>query len=670
MTGETRPGRRRRSATSAAASGPTTNSSYIYRDENGERLFRVVRGKNKRFHQERYENGQWKLGIRGVPRTLYNMPAVADAVTNHKVIWIAEGEKDVEALKANGLIATTNPGGAGKWKDEYSYMLLGAKRVHIIWDNDDRDPKTGKYPGQEHALQVEASLRGVGLTVRMFRAKTGKDAYDHFAAGHSIYEFVQERPGPALVVPETNGHSKAHTEGPQRLPAVFQLALFKLREHAAEKGLPQPRSTDKGYEACCPAHDDRNPSLGIMVGDEQPLVVSCQRGCTHAEIAEALDIDPREFSAAISDHNAATQKRLEFLRADAEARVVLASEAAPKLVLPVSDPLKYLTEPVPEYPYTVEELHITGSNTLVVSQYKAGKTTLMINLFRSVVNVEPFLGHFEVIRTPGRVAYLDYEMQRAQFQAWLAAGGGLNYDRMVAPWHLRGQSLHFWVPGVRDRFVDWLQRHEVSVLIIDTAARAWSGLVDNENDNTQILRFTDTLDNIKEEAGVIDLFLVTHMGRDRFVPEGEERARGATRLEDWMDTGWYLTKDDAGTRYLRALGRGVDQDAFALTYEPSTHQLLTSGVSKKEYMNQTALQQVVDIIASFDGAPSMTELKDMLGSGDNTQKHKWILEAETRGLIQRVQGQGRTKKCELTEAGLRLHQRKIDVNLKGRKSGY
>lgn len=660
-------GRRRRTATDAVAPlGPSNH--YIYRDENGELLFRVVRGRGKRFYQERFEDGGWKKGLaRNTQRVLYNMPAVMDAATHRKVVFVVEGEKDADALIAQGVTATTNPGGAGKWRDEYSFMLMGVRYVVIIWDNDQQDPKTGRYPGQEHALQVEASLKTCGVPVRLARASEGKDVFDHLAAGRTVDQLVYERPGDPLVAPETNGHSNTGT-GPKRLPAVYQLAMFKLREHAETHNLPQPRETDKGYEACCPAHEDTRPSLGVMVGDEQPLVVACQRGCTVQEIADALDIDIKEFGTKKPDHDAETARELTRMRAREAARVILLGEQAPEVEAPMETPEEYMTAPLPEHPYTIEELHITGSNTLIVSRYKVGKTILMQNLFRSLVNGEEFLGHFGVQQPEGggRIAYLDYEMQKKQFRAWLQAGGELDRSRMVAPWHLRGQSLHFWVDGVRQQFIDWLQRNNVQAIIIDTAARAWAGLVENENSNSEILRFTDMLDRVKDAAGVQDLFLVTHTGRDSvFIPEGEERARGATRLEDWMDSGWYYTKDDTGTRYLRAIGRGVDMDPVALSYDPHTHHLLTSGVSKKEHQAQMGLQMVVDCVAQLDEPPTMTELKDMLQGGDNHAKLRFILEAETRGLIERDKGKGRTVHCSLTEAGMRLHQRKISLNGEG-----
>jgi len=43
------------------------------------------------------------------------------------------------------------------------------------------------------------------------------------------------------------------------------------------------------YVACCPAHEDRNPSLSITES-ETKLLVHCFAGCTQAEVIEALRV--------------------------------------------------------------------------------------------------------------------------------------------------------------------------------------------------------------------------------------------------------------------------------------------------------------------------------------------------------------------------------------------
>src|SRR5437764_964924 len=61
-------------------------------------------------------------------------------------------------LRALGLVASTNPQGAGKWRPEYVEFLSG-KRVVVLTDNDEA--------GRKHAGKVAASLRGKAASVKM-----------------------------------------------------------------------------------------------------------------------------------------------------------------------------------------------------------------------------------------------------------------------------------------------------------------------------------------------------------------------------------------------------------------------------------------------------------------------------------------------------------------------
>jgi hypothetical protein len=631
----------------------------------GDPLYRVVRRPGKQFHQERFENGKWIKGLSDKPRVLYNLSEILEAAGRGGTIWLTEGEKDADALIAQGIPATTNPGGAGKWRDEYVDPLRGARRVIVVWDNDEMDPKTERYPGQEHALQIEQSLNAAGISTRFVRALEGNDLSDHLAAGHSLDKLVRERPGDPLPDPDY--------QPPRELqkvePAVYQLAVVRLHEHARERGLARPKKTDKGWEACCPAHDDRNASLGIMVGDDQPLVVSCQAGCDVFEIAKALQIDIREFSEHKPQYDAALEREIQRQKVTAEARIIIANEAVPEVDPPEIAPGEYLELEDPEFPFMIDSLHIGGANTLVVAQYKTGKTTLTLNLFRALCNSDRFLSKYNVTSPDGKIAYLDYEMLEAQFRMWLKSGGALNTRRMVTPWHLRGKSLPFWQDAVRKQLVSWLTANDVSVLIMDTAARSWAGLVDNENSNSEILRYTDALDHLKEEAGIIDLFLVTHMGRQSvFMQEGEERSRGATRLEDWMDTGWYLTRDRNGKRYMRANGRGVDVEAVALDYHPRTRHLTTSGVKKIEYEHRNSNEFIVDSVSQAKEPMTTSQLKELI-PGNNKDRGVAIIRAEREGLIERRHPEGspsRTKLIYLAPAGqaLKEHRHKVPDEVK------
>ena len=125
---------------------------YPYTAEDGVHLFDVVRLDPKDFRQQRAD-GAWNM--HGVRRVLFGLPDLID-VTD---VCVVEGEKDALALRGLGLAATTNPGGAGKWRDDYAQQLVsaGAQRVVVLPDHDE--------PGQRHAEQVATSCRSVGLTV-------------------------------------------------------------------------------------------------------------------------------------------------------------------------------------------------------------------------------------------------------------------------------------------------------------------------------------------------------------------------------------------------------------------------------------------------------------------------------------------------------------------------
>lgn len=55
------------------------------------------------------------------------------------------------------------------------------------------------------------------------------------------------------------------------------------------------RQTSQGWSACCPAHDDADPSLGIAIGSDGRILVHCFAGCSVQEICEALNLKIRNL---------------------------------------------------------------------------------------------------------------------------------------------------------------------------------------------------------------------------------------------------------------------------------------------------------------------------------------------------------------------------------------
>lgn len=147
--------------TSGKGTGGTPETIYSYFDETGVLLFQVVRMPGKQFRQRQPDStGGWIWNLEGVRRTLYKLEELGEPGDGAPVVFIAEGEKDVDNLFDHGLIATCSPGGAGKWREEYC-ALLAHRDVVVLPDND----KTGR----EHAQTVADSLVGKARSVRVLQ---------------------------------------------------------------------------------------------------------------------------------------------------------------------------------------------------------------------------------------------------------------------------------------------------------------------------------------------------------------------------------------------------------------------------------------------------------------------------------------------------------------------
>lgn len=60
------------------------------------------------------------------------------------------------------------------------------------------------------------------------------------------------------------------------------------------------RQTSRGWNACCPSHDDNSPSLSVSTGDDGRILVHCFAGCTAEEITDVLGLHVRDLFPAQS----------------------------------------------------------------------------------------------------------------------------------------------------------------------------------------------------------------------------------------------------------------------------------------------------------------------------------------------------------------------------------
>jgi hypothetical protein len=159
-------------------------AEYDYTDESGAILFQVVRFEPKTFRQRKPDgNGKWTWKLGDVRRVLFKLPELIEAMAADHPVFIVEGEKDVLALNKFGIVATTNPGGAGKWRPEFSETLRGAD-VILIPDNDDA--------GWDHVNRIGAQLHGVAACLRVLvlpNLPPKGDTSEWFASGGRREQF-------------------------------------------------------------------------------------------------------------------------------------------------------------------------------------------------------------------------------------------------------------------------------------------------------------------------------------------------------------------------------------------------------------------------------------------------------------------------------------------------
>ena len=108
--------------------------AHIYRDEQGEPLRKAEKYTDNTWRQSGWYDGNWKPSVKGIRNVPYRLDELCED-TNDRLLFIFEGEKDVDRAIHNGLLATCNAGGAGNWNHELNAYVAGRK-ICIVPDND------------------------------------------------------------------------------------------------------------------------------------------------------------------------------------------------------------------------------------------------------------------------------------------------------------------------------------------------------------------------------------------------------------------------------------------------------------------------------------------------------------------------------------------------------
>ncbi len=269
---------------------PVEVAYYDYSDEHGKLLYQVVRLDPKGFRQRRPDPdraGRWIYDMKGVRRVPYRLDLLADLATLNRV-YIVEGEKDADLLISEGLEATTNPMGAGKWRDEFS-PHLSEMEVVILPDNDE--------PGREHAEIVARSVHPVAEFVRVVPLpglREKGDFSDWMAAGGSLdelFRLVESTPAwepPGVISPAIDGASRPVTAMPvlARAPTAGTRPGGPRRTHHDKAAVIEAMGSEGLLEFA--------QELGVRLAGDRPD----ERGRWRCHAVDRPDEDP---SATFND---------------------------------------------------------------------------------------------------------------------------------------------------------------------------------------------------------------------------------------------------------------------------------------------------------------------------------------------------------------------------------
>lgn len=263
----------------------TITNVYSYCDEEGRELYQVVRMEPKGFRQRKKEpDGSYTYSVSGVRKVLYHLDELT--AQPKRMVFIVEGEKDVDNLRDLKLLATCNAGGAGKWLDGYTESLKG-RHVCLIPDHDKEDAKLKKRPGWEHVDMVAKRLIGhvASLRIVQLAVSEGQDISDWLANGGSraklealarsspiithpeMIPTYQPTPSPSVPEPVTSKRrGRKVTLRGEELSSAAHKGVMRILRRIKNKGVVDHQSWSAEIEQACGEQAVKKASHRYFVG--------------------------------------------------------------------------------------------------------------------------------------------------------------------------------------------------------------------------------------------------------------------------------------------------------------------------------------------------------------------------------------------------------------------
>jgi hypothetical protein len=216
-----------------------TDGSFVMKDGKRKKTFRQKR-------PDPENPGKWIWNVNGAPIIPYRLPGLLKAIADRRWIVVTEGERCADAFWGLDIPATTNAGGAGKWKAELNPFFTGADLI-LIPDNDDA--------GHKHVQEVGAALNGIAARIRVLilpNLPPKGDVVDWLAAGGTreawdllVQKGSEWQPAAADKAANETEKAKAEAEEQKLIEALAQLPpgiTFARQRKKAAKQLGVPAS--------------------------------------------------------------------------------------------------------------------------------------------------------------------------------------------------------------------------------------------------------------------------------------------------------------------------------------------------------------------------------------------------------------------------------------------
>lgn len=263
---------------------------------------------------------------------------------------------------------------------------------------------------------------------------------------------------------------------------------------------------------------------------------------------------------------------------------------------------------------------------VLIAQAGAGKTTMLANLARDLLEGTPFLGERPVRQVGGRIALLSYEMDAAELIDWCNSAG-VDLTRLVVL-DLRDVPNPLGDVFEREVLANALDALEVEIIMVDTFGRAFTGeSQDSASDVTPWFAMLNEFTRTKVRAK--EWIVAAHAGWT------DGRGRGSSALHDAPDAVLIYKRDrDTETRTLRVdKFRGREpMPEVAVTMDPETLRLSCETSPKP----QTHATGVMAYVAEHPGCSTREVRENVPGNARSVGDA--LTSLVRQGLIQRSPG--------------------------------